>query len=121
MQLQNKKVKELQKLLDKLRSEFPNRVVLDIVSSQGEKTFVATIGERGFAGKHRKILLKNIRVFGIPLVIEEHLWVNYDKKWKKLEPFFQGQDVVLYGVTKVYARADGSEDFNIDLEKVLKL
>ena len=86
-----------------------------------EKDYIATVEHRSTHGTHRTILLKDIRIFGLPLLIEDHIWVQYDKLWSRIEPFFQGQKVLLRGTIKPYTRGDGTKDYTIGLEKVIKL
>jgi hypothetical protein len=85
------------------------------------QTFVATVEGRGFNGKRRTVLLKDIRVFGIKFVLEDHLWVIYDRHWARIEPFYQAQRVVLVGTAIEYARRDSTRDYALSIEKVTKL
>lgn len=83
--------------------------------------FVATVAGRGFNGRRRTIILKDLRPFGVKFVFEDHLWVPYDKKWERLEPFFQGLKVVLVGTAVEYTRSDGTVDYTLALERVTTL
>lgn len=83
--------------------------------------FVAIVDRRGTAGKHRTIMLKDIRVFGVKFVLEHHIWVHYTKLWQRVEPFVQGQKVLVHGRVIPYEREDGSVDYTILPEKVIKL
>ena len=86
-----------------------------------QETFVATVAGRGFNGKRRTVVLTNLRLFGSKFIQEEHLWSTYDKQWQRIEPFFQGQKVVLVGTVIQYTRKDSTRDYALDLQKVTKL
>lgn len=85
------------------------------------QTFIATIVGRGSNGKRRTVLLKDLRIFGIKFFREDHLWVLYDKRWCAIEPFFQGERVVLVGTAMKYTRKDSTQDYTLELERVVKL
>ena len=89
--------------------------------AQLTETFVATVAGRGFCGKHRTVLITDLRIFGSRFVYEEHLWLPYNRHWKGIEPFYQGQKVVLVGTAIEYTRKDATHDYTLAIEKVTKL
>ena len=98
------------------------RVLLKSFADSGQtKEFVGIVGGRGFKGRHRTVLVKDIRPFGIKFVFEEHIWLHYDKMWERIEPFVQGQKVLIRGPVKPYERDDGSVDYTIIPERITKL
>jgi hypothetical protein len=132
---------ELQDTLDLLRSisncsdadrlkrfllECPQRgegrmTLASFAAAQTSEIFVATVAGRGFNGKRRTVLLIDLRRFGISFVLESHLWVPYDKRWARIEPFYQGQKMVLVGTVIEYTRKNHTCDYGLALEKVTKL
>ena len=104
------------------RDKFNDRAVLGVFADTGRTyEFIATVSNRGFHGKTRTVLLKDLRVFGVKFILEDHLWVEHTKLWQRIEPFLQGQKVILRGQAVPYARGDGSQDFTIVVEKLVKL
>jgi len=85
------------------------------------KAFVATVAERGFIKKRRTVLLRDLRIFGVTFIMEDHLWVPYNQHWTQIEPFYQGQKVVLVGTAFEYVRKDKTCDYSLNLQKVAKL
>jgi len=99
-----------------------NRFTLAILVESGlRETFVATVAGRGFIGKRRTIVLQDLRLFGSKFIQENHLWVVHDKQWERIEPFLQGQKVVLVGTAIKYTRSDATCDYTLAVEKVVKL
>jgi hypothetical protein len=99
-----------------------NRFTLAILVESGlRETFVATVAGRGFNGKRRTIVLEDLRLFGCKFVQEDHLWVVHDKQWERIEPFLQGQKVVLVATAIKYSRNDATCDYTLAIEKVVKL
>jgi len=89
--------------------------------AQITETFVATVAGRGFIGKLRTVLLKDLRLFGSKFLQEDHIWVVCNKAWARIEPFYQGEKVVLVGTAVKYTRKNGSCDFTLGLDYVTKL
>lgn len=81
----------------------------------------ATIGERGHVGKQRTVLLKDLCLFGCPFVVVDHVWTPYSRHWELVEPFFQGQEVLIRGMPFPYTKEDGTHNYGINLERVIKL
>lgn len=89
--------------------------------TQMQGIFVATVAERGFNGKRRTVLLHDLRLFGCKFVQEDHLWLVYNAHWERIEPFYQGQKVVLVGTAIKYTRKDATCDYTLAIEKITKL
>lgn len=85
------------------------------------ETFVATVAGRGFSGKMRTVMVRDLRLFSSKFILEDHLWVRYDKLWTRMEPFLQGQQVVLFGTAIEYTRKNQTCDYTLALENVTKL
>jgi len=96
--------------------------LIPYVDERVPRTFISTIERRGSdrMGK-RTILLKDVRRFGIEFILAEHMWVPYTKHWRRIEPFFQGEKMVVEARVAEYRRANGTYDFNLRIEKVAKL
>ena len=92
------------------KSPFPIRCV-----------YVATIQGRGMKGRQRTVLVKDLHIFCEKLVIADHMWFKLDWKWCAIEPLYQGTKVVLVGPVIEYERADGTEDYALELSKVTRL
>ena len=92
-----------------------------LADAQMQETFIATIAGRGFNGKRRTVMLKDLKLFGCKFLEESHLWVVCDKRWTRIEPFYQGQKVVLFGTAVEYTRKNGTCDYTLAVEKVTKL
>ena len=92
-----------------------------LADAQMCETFVATVAGRGSNGKRRNVLLHDLRLFGCKFIFEDHLWFAYDKKWERIEPFLQGQKVVLVATATEYTRKDATHDYTLEVEKVTKL
>jgi hypothetical protein len=104
------------------REKFKSRCILSLFAeAEKHASFVAVVEGRGFVGKLRTILLKDLRAFGIKFILEDHLWIPYSKKWERIEPFLQGQKVLLYGLPISYQREDNTVDYTIQIEKLVKL
>jgi hypothetical protein len=98
------------------------RVTLGSFAYSGlRETFVATVGGRGFAGRLGTVMVTNIRLFGCQLVLEDHFWLRRDRLWDRIEPFFQGERVVMVGTVCEYRRKDQSLDYALDVERLTKL
>jgi hypothetical protein len=85
------------------------------------ETFVATVAGRGFIGKLRTLLLKDLRLFGSKFIQEDHIWVVYNRHWARIEPLFQGEQVVLVATAVRYSRKNGTCDFTLGIDYVTKL
>jgi hypothetical protein len=85
------------------------------------ETFVATIAGRGFNGRQRTVLLQDLRLFGSKFIEEDHLWMRCNALWERIEPFLQGEKVVLVGTATEYTRKNQTCDFNLALDYVTKL
>lgn len=83
--------------------------------------FTAIVKERSTYQKQRTVLLTDIRFFGIPYIVEDHLWVPYNAKWERIEPFFQGAKVFLSGVPEKYRKGNGVNDYHLNPTKVIKI
>jgi hypothetical protein len=92
-----------------------------LAKAQMRETFVATVAGRGFIRERRTVLLKDLRIFGCKFIHEDHLWLVYDKRWARVEPFYQGQKVVLVGTVVEYTRKNTTWDYTLALEKVTEL
>jgi hypothetical protein len=104
------------------RENFKNRCILSVFAEVEKRaSFVAVVAGRSCMGKLRTILLKDLRVFGIKFILEDHLWVVYDKKWERIETFLPGQKVLLYGLPISYQRQDNTVDYTIQIERLVKL
>ena len=90
-------------------------------ASRGALTLVGVVFERGWQRRMRTVLVKDLRPFGSSYVIEGHLWMPYDRHWEMIEPFLQGQKVILHGTSGKYRRADGSEDYTMEIVTLKKL
>jgi hypothetical protein len=95
--------------------------LIEQLRSQMQETFIATVAGRGFNGKRRTVLLEDLRLFGCKFVQEAHLWLAYNRQWQRIEPFYQGQKVVLVGTAIEYTRKDATRDYTLALNKVAKL
>ena len=84
--------------------------------------FVGTVEGRGHVQEFTNVLLKNIHLFGISYVLVDHVWCQYDKHWKRVEPFFQGAEMMIYGCPARYERkGDGTVDYEFKIQKLVKL
>lgn len=92
-----------------------------LAAANKSEVFVATVGVRGFTGKHRNILVTDVRRFGLKFIFADHLWLPHDRHWERLEPFVQGLKVVLVGTASQYTRNDGSYDYGLAVSKLTKL
>lgn len=100
----------------------PTRPPLETLAAANKtEVFVATVGVRGFTGKHRNILVNDVHRFGLKFIFADHLWLAYDRHWERLEPFLQGLKVVLVGTAIEYTRKDGTSDYGLALSKVTRL
>jgi len=86
-----------------------------------EWDFIGTVENRGYKNHRRYVCLKDIRFNGCPLVLESHLWVKYDRHWERVEPFLQGLKVLMVGTPYSYKRQDDTEDFSINIRKLVRL
>ena len=84
-------------------------------------TYVAIIQERGMMGQHRTVLVKDLHIFGEKVGLADHMWFSLDRKWRAIEPFYQGMKVVLVGPVVEYVRANGIKDYELALSKVVRL
>ena len=66
------------------------------------------------------MLIKDLHPFGSSLT-EDHLWMAYDKHWQRIEPFLQGQKVILHGTCRKYQRLDGTDDYTLEIATLKKL
>jgi hypothetical protein len=108
-------------LLD-FRNRGEDRLTLvSFARTQVKETFIATVAGRGFNGKRRTVLLQDLRLFGSKFIQEDHLWVPHDRQWERIEPFFQGQKVVLVGTATPYMRKNTTCDYTLAIIKVTKL
>jgi hypothetical protein len=99
-----------------------NRMTLvSFARTQMDHTFVASIDARGCIGKRRTVLLKDLHLFSLKFILEDHVWVPYDKHWARIEPFYQGEKVVLVGTAVEYSRKNGTSDYTLVLNYVTKL
>lgn len=102
--------------------EHETRIPLAALAGTNQsQAFVATVGGRGFKGKQRTVLVTDLHPFGLKFLFADHLWVPYDKKWERIEPFVQGLKVVLLGTAVEYSRKDGTCDYTLALTRVTKL
>lgn len=112
--------------LERALLESPDRGVdrmtlASLAQADMRETFVATVAGRGFGGKQRTVMLKDLKMFGSKFIQEDHLWLRYNKLWERIEPFFQGQKVILVGTAVAYTRKDRTTDYTLALEHVTKL
>ena len=114
---------ELQQHFRQFLDRKVTRVMLGAIADPAfNGVFVATVAGRGFRGSKRTVLLKGLRLFGNKIVLAGHLWLPYDRRWERLEPFFQGCKVVLVGKIAEYTRGrDGTVDYTLNLERVSTL
>lgn len=92
-----------------------------IAFSQKEFPYVATMDGRGCSADCRTVMIRDLRIFGEKFILVDHLWFKLDRKWRAIEPLFQGEKLVLVGTVVEYLRANGTTDFNLNLTKVVKL
>ena len=85
------------------------------------QVFVATVSQCGCRGRKRTVCLTDIRRFGGEVILADHLWLPYDRRWERLEPISPCLKVVLVGRAISYTGTNGTVAFNIDLEKVTTL
>lgn len=83
--------------------------------------FVAVIAGRGFNGRRRTVLLQDLRLFGSKFIEEDHLWTRYNALWERIEPFLQGEKVVLVGTATEYTRKNHTCDYTLVPDYVTKL
>lgn len=96
-------------------------MLANLARAHRREIFVATVGARGSAGRHRTILLKDLRLFGSKFIEEDHVWVVYNRLWERIEPFYQGEAAVLVGTAVEYSRRNGTSDYTLELEYATKL
>ena len=83
--------------------------------------FSATISHRGFVGVSTKsLMLNDVRLFGKKVVLAEHVWVYFNKKWSLAEPIIGGKKVYLLGKVVPYTRKCGTIDYTIKATKVIR-
>lgn len=84
--------------------------------------FSATISHRGFVGttSQKSLMLSNVSMFGKNVVLADHIWVEYSKRWSAAEPLIGGKKVYLLGKVVQYKRKDGSVDYSIKASKVIR-
>lgn len=106
----------------KRQDQFKERITLAALASANRNyVFVATVVERGFNGRWRNVLVKDVHPFGVQNVWEDHLWLPYNRLWERIEPFYQGWKVVLVGKAVAYTRLNGTVDYAIEPEHVTTL
>jgi hypothetical protein len=106
----------------KSREGINTRLLLELFYEADRKTdFVAVVEQRGFVGKNRTVLIKDLRVFGVKYVFEDHLWVRHTKLWERIEPFLQGQKVMFTAHAVPYEKDSGEIDYTVDIERLVKL
>ena len=92
-----------------------------LAATNRSQAFVATVERRGVKGKQRTVLLTNLHPFGMKFIFADHLWVPYDKKWERIEPFLQGLKVTFVATGIRYSRSNGTSDYKLAFTKVSKL
>jgi hypothetical protein len=97
--------------------------LLALLCGYSEKIlFSAIISHRGFVGSasQKSLMLSNIRMFGKNMVLADHIWVAYSKRWSAAEPLIGGKKVHVLGKVVQYKRKDGSVDYSIKATKVIR-
>lgn len=114
---------KMERHLHEYRKRYGDRFILGGLCNLGDSLdFVSTVQNRGSNGRYRTILLKDVRLFGIKfLSLTDHMWVRYSRAWENIEPFLQGQKVILHGKVIEYDRANGEISYTVDSSRVLKL
>ncbi len=97
------------------------RLLSKLCGYHGKILFSAKIGHRGFIGTSTKSLVLNeIKLFGKKMVLADHVWVEYTKKWAVAEPLIGGNKVYVLGHVVSYKRKDGTVDYAIKASKVIR-
>lgn len=97
------------------------RLLSKLCGCHGKILFSAKISHRGFIGTSAKSLMLNeIRLFGKKMVLADHVWVEYTKKWAVAEPLIGGNKVYVLGKVVPYKRKDGTVDYTIKASKVIR-
>ena len=97
------------------------RLLSMLCNFPGKILFSATISHRGFVGVSTKsLMLNDVRLFGKKVVLAEHVWVYFNKKWSLAEPIIGGKKVYLLGKVVPYTRKCGTIDYTIKATKVIR-
>jgi hypothetical protein len=119
---QCQRIKEFQRCLLQTTPGGVTRPILAALAGANQReVFVATVAERGFRGKQRMVLLKDVHRFGLKFIFADHVWVHYDRLWERIEPFFQNLKVVVVGAVHEYNRQDGTTDYTLTMSKLCRL
>lgn len=97
--------------------------LLALLCGYSEKIlFSAIISHRGFVGNasQKSLMLSNVRMFGKNMVLADHIWVEYSKRWSAAEPLIGDKKVHVLGKVVQYKRRDGSVDYSIKATKVIR-
>jgi hypothetical protein len=65
-------------------------------------------------------MLSGVRLFGKSVVLAEHIWVEYTRRWSAAEPLIGGKKVHIVGKVVQYKRKDSTIDYAIKASKVIR-
>jgi hypothetical protein len=98
-------------------SDTSERIALcAFAADKARREFVATVDQR-----NSHIMLSKLRLVGVPFFLAGHVWVSRTRHWQSIEPFYQGDKVVLSARARKYCRRDGSRDYTLQVEGLRKL